>query len=308
MTPTPLAEVVSRERPTLFERPTWTAESAAGRLFAAVDEAASLRHCSELAERHLGDFARVLSLFTERERLRATLLLALVDAIFDVAGMPVPVAERVENLNRIAFQVARALRGEATEAAFFRLFAGEARRRSFTRPALDELFAAARVAARSPRPETSADLDVRAHQLGEAIATALLGAEPTAAVVDLAAGLIRLTRLQALPMQISRSPQRGCWLPLAELPEPLQYRSDDELADAVTRECVALHHLLLKGARAAAEVPLTFRRPVAFALPVAIALLGLLEERPRTVARTFRHVGIWKLRAAHWRARYTPLG
>ena len=55
-------------------------------------------------------------------------------------------------------------------------------------------------------------------------------------------------------------------------------------------------------------MPLTFRRPVAFVLPVAIALLGLLEERPKAVARRARRVGLWKLRAAHWRARYTPLG
>lgn len=314
MTAFPLAEVVAgelarpRDRPTLFESPTWSAESATGRLFALTDEAACRRHCLELATTRLGDFALALTLLTDRERDRATLFLALADALFDVAASPAEGDDperRIDDLNRIAFQIARSLRGEPTEALFVRLFAAESRRRAFTRSALDELFASARIAARAPRPENGVDLEVRAHRLGEAVATALLGAEPSPAVVELAAGVLRLARLQRLQVDLARG---RSWLPKDELADPLQYRGADEISVAVTRECVSLHHLLLRGARAVGEVPLTFRRAVAFTLPAAIAILGLLEERPRSVARAVRRVGGWKLRVLHWRARYTPLG
>ena len=232
---------------------------------------ATLRHCATVADRCLGDFSRALELLTARERERAILFTALVDALLDLAVGPGPAdcAERVADLNRVAFQLARALRGETPESAFLRLLAAEARRRTFTRRALDELFAAARVLARDPRPADAAVLDVRSRQLGEAVVTALLGAEATPSVIDLAAGAIRLARLQHLSLELSR---RFCSLPVNDLAEPLQYRGEAEIVAAIGRECGALHHLLLKGARAAGEVPLTFRRPVAFLLPVAIAL------------------------------------
>ena len=300
-----LAESITRERPSLFERPTWKPDSAAARLIETNDEELCLRRVAEIADARLGDFAHALQLLTERERARASLLLAFADALADVAHADAPPEERVENLNRVAYRTARALRGEPTPSVFLRLFAAEARRRSFTRHALDEMFAAARIVARAPRPEDGAELDVRARELGEALATALLGTAPTPAVVDLAAGLLRLGALQRLSLDLAR---RTAPLPESDLAEPVQYRTEDELAAAVSRECGALHNLLLKGARAVGEVPLTFRRPVAFALPVAIALLGLIEERPRAIARGVRRVGRWKIRATRWRARYTPLG
>jgi hypothetical protein len=294
-----------RERPAIFGRPTWKPESLAAKLFESSDEELCRRRVDEIAESRLGDFARALTLFTERERARLALLVAFLDALTDIARADVSPAERIDNLNRVAYRTARALRGEPTPSAFLRLFAAEARRRSFTRHALDEVFASARTAAASPRPESGAELDVRARELGEAVATALLGAAPTPAVVDLAAGLLRLGALQRLSLELAR---HTAPLPESELAEPVQYRTEDELAAAVSRECGALHNLLLKGARAVGEVPLTFRRPVAFALPVAIALLGLIEERPRAIARGVRRVGTWKLRLHHWRASYTPLG
>ena len=87
----------------------------------------------------------------------------------------------------------------------------------------------------------------------------------------------------------------------------MQYRTPEEIGAAVVRECAELRKLLLKGARAAGEVPLSFRRPVAFLLPVALSLLGLLEDRPPELARRTPTVGKWTLRRAYWRARFTPL-
>lgn len=311
-----IADVAGRQRsagrPALFDRPNWSPGSPAGRLFSttppAGGETALRRACLRAAEERSGLFARALTLLPERERERAALLLALVDVLFATATGPGSTDSRVEDLDRIAFAIARALRGEAGagEGESFALrFGAESRRRSFTRRALDDLFDAARGCARRRRPETPEELARRAQFLAEAFITALFGAEPTPAVVDLGAGLLRLLALQALAEDLRA---RHCALPESDLPEPVQYRTPDEIGIAVERECAELRKLLLKGARAAGEVPLSFRRPVAFALPVALSLLGLLEDRPPELARRTPTVGKWTLRRAYWRARYTPLG
>jgi phytoene/squalene synthetase len=299
-------------RPALFDRPNWSADSAAARLFSpgdpAAGEAALRRACLRAAEERAGQFARALALLPAREQERAALLLTLTDALFATAAGPGTAEERVEDLDRIAFAIARALRGESSgegSESFAHCFGAESRRRGFTRRALDDLFDAARVSARRRRPETPEELAIRAQFRAEAFSTALFGAEPTPAVVDLGAGLLRLLALQGLAGDLRA---RHCPLPESELAEPVQYRTPDEIGAAVVRECAELRKLLLKGARAAGEVPLSFRRPVAFLLPVALTLLGLLEDRPPELARRTPTVGQWTLRRAHWRARYTPLG
>lgn len=311
-----IANVAGRHRnggrPALFDRPNWSPDSPAGRLFSTTSpaggESALERACLRAAEERCGLFARALALLPERERERAALLLALADVLFATATGPGSTESRVEDLDRIAFAIARALRGEggASDGESFALrFGAESRRRGFTRRALDDLFDAARGCARRRRPETPEELALRAQSLAEAFTTALFGAVPTPAVVDLGAGLLRLSALQALATDLR---SQYCPLPESELAEPVQYRTPDEVGVAVERECAELRKLLLKGARAAGEVPLSFRRPVAFLLPVALTLLGLLEDRPSELARRTPTVGKWTLRRAYWRARYTPLG
>ncbi len=310
-----IANVAGRQRsggrPALFDRPNWSPDSPAGRLFsnaAAGGDTALLRGCLRAAEERAGPFARALALLPEREQERAALLLALADALFATANGPGTPEARIEDLDRIAFAIARALRGDngvGPGEGFALRFGAESRRRGFTRRALDDLFDAARVCARRRRPETPEELEQRAQLLAEAFTTALFGAEPTPAVIDLGAGLLRLLALQALAADLR---SHHCPLPESELAEPIQYRTPEEIGAAVERECAELRKLLLKGARAAGEVPLSFRRPVAFVLPVALSLLGLLEDRPPELARHTPKVGKWALRRAYWRARYTPLG
>jgi phytoene/squalene synthetase len=299
-------------RPAIFDRPTWSADSPAGRLFSrppgSSDELALLRGCLRAASERAGDFAPALELLPAREQERAALLLALTDALFATAAGPGSPDSRVDDLDRIAFAIARALRGEGgtqEDESFVRRLAAESRRRNFTRQALDDLFDAARGVARRRRPGTAEALALRAQVLSEAFTTALFGAAPTPAVVDLGAGLVRLLALQALAADLR---QHHCALPESELAEPVQYRTPEEIGAAVERECAELRQLLLKGARAAGEVPLSFRRPVAFLLPVALSLLGLLEDRPPELLRRTPRVGPWALRRAYWRARFTPLG
>jgi hypothetical protein len=301
----------SGARPVLFDRPNWTADSPAGRLFSTPDSSANatalLRDCLRTASGRAGTFAKALELLPAREMERAAVLLALSDALFATANGPGTLESRVDDLDRIAFAIARALRGEAGGPevdSFAHRLAAESRRRGFTRQALDDIFDVARSAARRRRPETPEALARRAQRFSEAFATALFGVEPTPAVVDLGAGLLRLAALQALAADLRA---RHCALPESELPEPVQYRTPNEIGAAVERECAEVRQLLLRGARAAAEVPLSFRRPVAFLLPVALSLLGLLEDRPEELARRTPTVGKWALRRAYWRARFTPL-
>ncbi|MEO7796057.1 MAG: squalene/phytoene synthase family protein [Thermoanaerobaculia bacterium] len=310
-----IANIAGRQgsagRPALFDRPNWSVDSPAGRLFSAAsaaDEPALRRACLRTAQERAGLFSPALALLPEREQERAALLLALADVLFATARGPGSAESRIEDLDRIAFAIARALRTEGCGAegeSFARRFGAESRRRGFTRRALDELFDAARVGARRRRPETGEELAIRAQSLAEVFTTALFGVEPTAAVVDLGAGLLRLLALQGLATDLRAL---HCALPESDLAEPVQYRTPDEIGAAVMRECAELRKLLLKGARAAGEVPLSFRRPVAFMLPVALSLLGRLEERPPELARRIPTVGKWTLRRAFWRARFTPLG
>jgi phytoene/squalene synthetase len=295
----------------VFDRPNWTADSPAGRLFSTPDGFANAtalrRDCLRTASGRAGSFAKALELLPAREKERAAVLLALADVLFATANGPGTPESRVDDLDRIAFAIARALRGEAGGPevdGFAHRIAAESRRRGFTRQALDDLFDAARCTARRRRPETPEALARWAQRFSEAFATALFGAEPTPAVVDLGAGVLRLAALQALAADLRA---RHCALPESELPEPVQYRTPAEIGVAVERECAELRQLLLRGARAAAEVPLSFRRPVVFLLPVALSLLGLLEDRPAELARRSPTVGKWTLRRAYWRARFTPL-
>ncbi len=298
----------SGQRPALFDRPSWSAESPAGRLFSpatsAAGEVALLRTCARIAGERLGAFARALTLLPAREQERAVLLLALTDVLFATATGPGSSEANVDDLDRIAFAIARGLRGESAEELFACRLAVESRRRGFTRRALDDLFDAARRTARRRRPETYEALALRAHRMAEAFATALFGTEPTAAVVELGAGLLRLQTLQSLPADLRL---QRCALPESALAEPVQYRTPAEIGAAVEQECAELRKLLLKGARAAGEVPLSFRRPAAFLLPVALSLLGLVEDRPAELARHAPTLGKWTLRRAFWRARFTPL-
>lgn len=306
----PLSAGARGDRPAIFERPNWSADSPAGRLFSRGGEpgedAKLLHACLRAASERAGDFSPALELLPAREQERAVLLLTLADVLFATAtGAGTPEA-RIDDLDRIAFAIARGLRGEGgTEPSFVRRLAAESRRRGFTRQALDDLFDSARGSARQRRPGTPEALALRAQSLSEAFATALFGAPPTPAAIDLGAGLLRLLALQSLAADLR---ELHVPLPESDLPEPVQYRTADEIGAAVARECGDLRQLLLRGARAAGEVPLSFRRPVAFLLPVALSLLGLLEDRPPELVRRRPTVGKWTLRRAYWRARFTPLG
>lgn len=295
------------ELPALLASTPWEAGTALGRWLApsASPGAPSFERAVALdARARLGDFAPALTLLTARERQRAELLVAWTGALADTAREEGDGAVRLARLHRAAFHLARALAGEPADSALLRLLAAEAGRRAFGRPALDGLLAAARAAIEAPRPAGAGELAARAHELAGAFATGLAGAELPVAALDLAAGLLRLGRLLALPGELA---QGRCPLPADVLPGPLQYRRVEEIGAAVAAEAEALRPLLLRGARAAAEAPLTFRRPLVYLVPAALELLGAVEERPQELARRAPRLSSWSRRRAYWRARWTSL-
>lgn len=299
--------VPSNERPSLFAERPWDPATALGAWLGpsgpAAEEALEAR-AERLAAQALGPLAAALRLAPERERRRFELLFVWTEALLATAHEADGPAERAERLNRAAFLLARGLAGEPAAGAFLALLVAEARRRAFGRKPLDRLFAAARAAAATPRPADAAELELRAQEVAGAFLEALFGAPPTPAAADAGAGLVRLARLARLERHhaAGRSP-----LPAGELADPIRYRSEDEVGRAVTAECERLHPLLLRGARAVAEVPLSYRRPFVFLLPLSLELAAAIEERPLEVARRPPRLSSWSCRRAYWRARFAPL-
>jgi phytoene/squalene synthetase len=283
--------------------------TALGHLFAPAGEIAAevalARFVAGAPRRMLGDFADAVSLLPPRERERAAILLAWVEALAATAGEADPAERRLSRLHRSAYLLARALSGEPADSPFVRAFAAENDRRAFGRPALDALLAASRREVEQSRPDTREAWESGCEQWARAFAAALIGDEPTPETVEAAAALLRLHRLCQLPVGLAAG---RCHLPSAELAEPLQYRQTEEIAAAVTLECDALRPQLLRGARALGEVPLTFRRPLAFLLSTALELLGRIEVHPESIAVRPPRLGSWTRRVTLWRIRRQPLG
>ncbi len=295
------------ELPALLAPNPWDGATALGRWLAPsspADEVALARVAADAARRELGDLHPALTLLPARERRRAELLLAWTGALFAAAGEEAPPSARIDRLHRAGFHLARALAGEPSDSAFLRLLAGESGRRAFGRGALEGLLAAARDAVEPRRPATVEAAAARAAALAGAFSTALAGAELPAAAGDLATGLLRLQLLLGLPAELGRG---RCPLAESALPGPLQYRREEEIAAAVAAEIEALHPLLMRGARAAAEVPLTFRRPLVYLVPAALELLAAVEERPQELARRAPRLSGWARRRVYWRARFASL-
>ena len=266
---------------------------------------ATARALADAPRRLLGELAGAVELLPPFERARVAVLAAWLEALFATALEPDPLERRLGRLHRSAFLLARALGGEPSSSPFVRAFAAEAARRSFTRTALDSLLAAARARAEKPRPTSRPEAAARAFDLGEAIVAALVGAPATPAAVEAATSLVRLLALRRLPAELAAG---HVSLPTDDLAEPLQYRRPEEIAAAAAAECEAIRPLLLRGARALGEVPLTFRRPLAYLLSSALDLLGQIEVHPEALVRREPRLGWWTRRVTLWRIRRQPLG
>ena len=259
----------SGARPVLFDRPNWTADSPAGRLFSAADSAANptapLRDCLRTAIARAGTFAKALELLPTRELERAVVLLALTDALFATANGPGTLESRVDDLDRIAFAIARALRGEAggrqerasrTASLSSRGAAVSPARRSTTCSTPTQHRAQA--ATRDPRgPGVASPPPRRGVCRGALRGRADPGGGRRPRRRSAASGS-RSRRWRATSARaIARCP-RASWRSRCST---ARRRRSVPPSSASARSCVKL---LLRGARAEGEVPLSFRRPVVF--------------------------------------------
>jgi len=303
----PLPELAIR-RPALFDRRPFPRETALGALFAPspVDEASLAvgRMLDAAARRLAGPLAPALRLLPQRERERAGAIAAWVEALFATAAEGDAAAERLERLNRSAFLVARALAGENVPSPFARRLALESRRRTLPRKGLDSILAQARAAVRQPMASTPEEWEIRSVNLSVAIGRALLGAEPTPATIEAGAAFARLVRLMALG-----DPERTTFhLPVEAPPTLSGHPPKEAMIAAIAEECEEIHPVLLRGAKAVGEVPLTFRAFLAAATAISLRLLGKVEAHPEDLLRGRIRLGalerFWVLREAR-RARFS---
>jgi hypothetical protein len=291
--------------PALFATAPLDPATALGRLFAADWSDTSDEATAEL----LGSWRPTLALLPERERRRAALFALWARTLSVTAGEGDRVERRLERLNRSAFLLAKALAGEATASPFAARFAAESAARHFPRRALDLLLAEARAKIAQPRPVDLEDWRARARALGGACAEALLGQKPSGATVDAATALLRLALLVRLPAALAN---RRSHLPVLAVETAASGGAGDSDPDEATAELLAaevgeVRAQLLRGARALAEVPLGYRRALAYLSAAALDLVGRVEEHPAMLLRSAPKVGWWRRSLIEWRERRTPI-
>jgi len=297
----PLTPDLILRRPALFTTEPVDPATALGALFAADGAGKGAPKSAAEAEalrRLAGPLAPAAALLPGRERERAATLAAWIEALFATAAEGDRVEKRLERLNRSAFVVARALAGEPVEAPFARRFAEESRRRLFPRRSLDLLLAEARAATRQPLGSTPEEWEIRSRKLAGGVAEALVGGEPSPSTVEAANAFVRLVRLA----RVQDDPAAGFHLAIESPPTPSGAPPREAMVAAIAEECEAIHPLLLRGARAVGEVPLTFRAALAALLGLSIRLLGKIESRPDDLLdgkiRLGRFERYWTLRLA----------
>ena len=148
--------------------------------------------CADVARRLLGDYAPALTLLPFAERRRTQALLAYARALFDFAGQPGPDGERLAMINRLEFDLDRALSGAPPGQPIFLRLAFEEGRRTWPREALDRLARCARRRATRSRPATPAEAEAAATDLAGAVLAALVEGGVPAEVENLGGALLRL--------------------------------------------------------------------------------------------------------------------
>jgi phytoene/squalene synthetase len=243
------------------------------------DEQRAEEVCGEICRNLLGDFAPALLLLSALERQRVQALLAYTHTLFDFARQHGVEGERLSQINRWELTLETVLSGQPVGQPIFVRMAREQRRRAWPAAALDDLTACARRRVLRPRPATPGEADADATRLARAVATALLGQEPSGEVSDFLGALVRLRTLQMAGGDI----RRNRWpIPQSELPDDWSIqegRPDPQrLLDAVHRECARLRHRLLSAPRGLVELPAGYRRAAVFCLLASLRLLSSLED------------------------------
>lgn len=227
--------------------------------------------CADVCREALGDFAPALVLLPVAERRRAQAVAAFALTLFDFARQRGVDGERLAQINRWEYTLEAALSGDRIGQPVFLRMGEEEQRRPFSRDGLDALFAAARRRATCDRPIHAAEAETARRQLAEGLVQILLGDGQSPAALEFASGLLGLRALLGLGAELAGG---RCPLPVDELPAIVPAPPPDRLSAALDAEIQRLEPLLLRGARAVREVPLTFRRPTAYLVLAAERLLA----------------------------------
>jgi phytoene/squalene synthetase len=258
------------------------------------DEQKAIELCGEICRSLLGDFTPALLLLSSLERQRVQTLLAFAHTLFDFARQHGVEGEKLAQINRWEFTLELALSGQPVGQPIFVRMAREQRRRAWPVQALDELMACARRRATRARPATPEEAEANAERLARAIATALLGKEPSPEVSAFLGALVRIRTLQGLGAEIDRNR-----LPLAESELPDDWSTAKggrpdllRLAAVVQRECARLRPRLLRAPRGLVELPPGYRRASIFCLLASLRLLTGIEDSEGDLLRRPPQIGL----------------
>jgi hypothetical protein len=231
--------------------------------------------CAEVTRQALRDFAPALILLSEQERRRAQALSAYTLVLFDFARQTGMEGERLSQINRLEFDLERALDGDPPGQPVFVMMAAGEKESPWPRECLDQVAAAARSRAARPRPATDRELAQDAERLADAIAGALLGSEVPVRS-DLAAGLLRLTDLLGLGEAVRRHRPR---LSEQALPEDWIHgtHKGEALDQAIRAEAARIRELLT--ARRTAALSPTQRRACRYLQLAGARLLRTAERQ-----------------------------
>ncbi|MDI9630312.1 MAG: hypothetical protein QM311_02470 [Acidobacteriota bacterium] len=246
------------------------------------DSARATALCADVCRAALGSLAPALTLLPPTERRRAQAVAAFALTLFDFARQRGVDGDRLAQINRWEFTLEAALGGERIGQPIFLRLGEEQRRRPFSTAGLDALFAAARGRATVERPSDPAEAAERRELVARGLVLTLIGDGASPATVEFAAGLLGIQALLTLGTELAGG---RCPLPVSELPSILPAPPAVALATAVAAESRRLQPLLLRGARAVREVPLTFRRAGAFLVLASTRLLARVEEAGPSLLR-----------------------
>lgn len=252
--------------------------------------------CGEVARGVLQDFAPALALVATPTRRRLQAIAAYTLTLFDFARQSGLEGERLTAINRWEFDLEAALDGEPPGQPVYVLIHEQEERRPWPREAFDLLHAGARSRSIEPRPADRRTAEKDASRLARALVWLILNQEPSPAVTDFAAAVIRLRGLLNLGDDLRRHQAR---LPRSELADswmPDQGNEPNGLQKAIEDECRRLASeldtrqvevLVPRQLRAATR----YTRQAALHLVKAIQTqgIGVIENRPRLgLARRLR--------------------
>ncbi len=237
--------------------------------------------CARVTRIALQDYAPALLLLSDENRLRVQAITAYTLTLFDFVRQTGLEGERLAAINRWEFDLECALEGNPPGQPVFVLLADLERRRPWARAGFEHLHGFARRRSADRRPANRRAAEGEASMMASSLGWLLLGSQPPASVVGLAAGLVRLRALATLGDDLRR---HRCRLPITEVAEDWHATEPGAAAlqGPVATECGRIRHLL-EPRDWLPHIPPELRRAVRYCQAAGLRLLRQTEERGATI-------------------------